>query len=110
MKRFLYYLRGVLACKWIATNRSLPPVAFDRLVAATVEDAGMAERIFNIVRLKKDGGKHDIQVVDKELMMYVRNLAKHYNEDTDSFHPEQNAPSSEILDTILYNTIQRYSH
>ena len=34
MKRFLYYLRGVLACKWIESNLSLPPVPFNELVDA----------------------------------------------------------------------------
>ena len=32
MKRFLYYLRGILACKWIESNKSLPPVAFKELL------------------------------------------------------------------------------
>ena len=38
LKRFLYYLRGILACKWIENNKTLPPVAFKELLDATIED------------------------------------------------------------------------
>ncbi|MBQ6068064.1 MAG: nucleotidyltransferase domain-containing protein [Bacteroidales bacterium] len=110
MKRFLYYLRGVLACKWIETNKSLPPVAFDRLVEATVEDFGIKERISKLVQLKKDGEEHDMQVVDDDLMNYARTLADYFNHHIASFHQEQKVVSSDELDSILYDTVQRFSH
>lgn len=38
MKHFLYYLRGIFACKWIEEYNSLPPMPFIKLVDATVDD------------------------------------------------------------------------
>ena len=105
MKRFLYYLRGVLACKWIDTNRTLPPVAFKMLENATVEDADMRARIEELVRLKKSGGEHDMNVVDKDLMEYARSLADYYNERVGTFRPEQNECATDVLDAILYDTV-----
>ncbi|MBO4451332.1 MAG: nucleotidyltransferase domain-containing protein [Bacteroidaceae bacterium] len=109
MKRFLYYLRGILSCKWIEENKTLPPVAFDKLVAATVEDSEMEARISTLVQLKKDGKEHDLQVVDKDLMDYAHNLANYYTEHISAFRPNQNDVSSEVLDSFLYDTVRRCS-
>jgi predicted nucleotidyltransferase len=105
MKRFLYYLRGVLACKWIDANRTLPPIAFRKLMDATVEDSAMRARIEALIRLKKDGEEHDIKVVDKELMVYTRSLADYYNEKIGTMHPEQKEYSTGVLDDILYDMV-----
>lgn len=105
MKRFLYYLRGVLACKWIDANRTLPPVAFKTLVDATVEDADMRARIEELVRLKKSGGEHDMNVVDNELMAYAHSLADYYNERVGTFRPEQNECAKDMLDAILFDMV-----
>lgn len=41
LKRFLYYLRGILVCKWLSDKGTIPPVRFTELVNATVEDTDM---------------------------------------------------------------------
>ena len=38
---FLYYLRGILVCKWLSDKGTIPPVRFTELVNATVEDTDM---------------------------------------------------------------------
>lgn len=57
-KRFLYYLRGILACKWIENNSSLPPVPFKQLVDAMVEDKDMVAKIDHLIRIKKGGKEY----------------------------------------------------
>lgn len=109
MKRFLYYLRGILACKWIEKNQSIPPVLFEELVEATVEEKEIKAKIGELIRLKKDGKEHDLKVVDNELMEYARNWADYYNERVDSFRPERNNVSSEALDSIMYDMVLKYS-
>lgn len=34
LKRFLYYFRSLLACKWIIKNGTPPPVPFEKLVSS----------------------------------------------------------------------------
>lgn len=109
MKRFLYYLRGILACKWIEANKTLPPVAFNELVAATVEELAIKEKIAELIRLKKDGEEHDMQVVDKTLMDYARNLADYFNEHIGAFRPEQHERPSGILDTLLFDMVREHA-
>jgi predicted nucleotidyltransferase len=105
IKRFLYYLRGVLACRWIEKNRTLPPVHFQELFEATVVENGIKEKIHSIIELKKNGEECDMQVVDDDLMKYAMDLAEYYNEHIDEFRPEQEYVSADILDAILYELV-----
>lgn len=105
MKRFLYYLRGILACKWIEANKTVPPVPFDRLVSATVDDKEIRAKIDELIRLKKGGEEHDKNVIDGTLMQYARHWADYFTERADTFRPEQDDVSSKALDSILYDTV-----
>lgn len=105
MKRFLYYLRGILACKWIESNKSLPPVAFKELLDATVENKAVRAKIDELIRLKKSGKEHDMLTVEDSLVDYARNLADYYNGIIDSFRPELNEASTDALDSILYDMV-----
>ena len=105
MKKFLYYLRGVLACKWIEQHKSLPPVAFRELVDRTVDERSMRERIEDLILLKKDGEEHDMLVVDKGLIEYARYWAEYFVEHIGSFRPETTHASTSELDSILYDTV-----
>ena len=109
MKRFLYYLRGILACKWIEANKSLPPVAFDELVAATVEDIEMKKKISKLVQLKKDGEEHDLKVIDSLLIQFARKWADYFTKQVNSFRPKQTDVSSEVLDSRLYDMVLRHA-
>ena len=105
MKRFLYYLRGVLACKWIDTYQTLPPVPFEELVAATVSDINMRAMIDELLRLKKRGTEHDMLAVPDELVDYARNLARYYNDRIESFRPKMEKTSSDALDALLFDMV-----
>ena len=107
MKRFLYYLRGVLACKWIEMNRTLPPVRFQELLEATVSESTIKEKIYSLIEIKKNGEECDMQVVDDELMKYAMDLAEYYNKHIDDFRPEQEYVSVDILDAILYDMVRK---
>lgn len=109
MKRFLYYLRGILACKWIEGNTSIPPVLFESLIEETVEEEAIKAKIYKLIRLKKDGKEHDLKVVDNELMEYAHKWADYYNDLVDIFRPKQNNGPSEILDSIMHDMVLKYS-
>ena len=105
MKRFLYYLRGILACKWIEKNKSLPPVAFNELLDATVEDNEIRAKVDELISLKKSGKEHDMLTVEDSLVYYSRHLADYYNGIIDSFRPELNRTSTDALNSILYDMV-----
>jgi len=108
MKRFLYYLRGVLACQWIESNKTLPPVRFKELYEAMVEDNSIRAKIEALIEIKKDGKELGMLTVDDELVMYAKKLADHYNESIGAFRPEQNKVPGDVLDAILYDMVMQY--
>ena len=109
MKRFMYYLRGILACKWIENNRSLPPVSFMELVDATVEDEAIKAKIYELIHIKKSGKEHDMLTVEDGLIYYARNLADYYIDTIGAFRPELSVPSADVLDSILYDIVMAHS-
>ena len=109
MKRFLYYLRGILACKWIEKNNSLPPVRFKELLDATVDDMKIKEKVDELIQIKKGEKECDMHVVDNSLVEYAQHWADYYNESIGSFRPEQNSISSDSLDAILYDMVHSHA-
>ena len=106
MKRFLYYLRGVLACQWIERNQSIPPVRFQELVDAVVDDESIRNQIGRLVEIKKSGNESATQRIDEELFHYAQSLADHYNQTIGQFRPELNHVSAEALDSIFYDMVR----
>ncbi len=105
MKRFLYYLRGILACKWIEENQTLPPIPFKELVEATIDNQDIRAKIDELILLKKSGKECDMLVAAPDLVEYARQLATYYNERVGSFRPEWDKASSEALDKLLYDMV-----
>ena len=105
MKRFLYYLRGVLACKWIEDHQTLPPVPFKELVDATVDDNEIKLLIEELIKIKRGEKECDMLVVDDKLVQYARHWAAYYNERVSTFRPEQNEASDKALGSIMYEMV-----
>jgi len=58
-KAYLYVLRALLAVRWVEQDRGLVPVEFERLVAATVDDAVLQAAIDDLVAQKKVGTEQE---------------------------------------------------
>lgn len=74
LKRFMYYLRGLLAAKWAFVENDYPPVPFMRLVDALVTDKALHEELVGIVRLKSESKEHDKTMVSERLIEYATSL------------------------------------
>lgn len=105
MKRFLYFLRGVYACKWIEEKQSIPLVNFLELVDNLETNEKIKQQIYNLIEIKKSGKECDMIVVDKDLMDYAQHWANHYNETIGQFRPEQNKIATGELDKILFEMV-----
>ena len=79
LKTFLYYLRGVLACRWIETKGTMPTMFFGSLVDSTVEDDGIRAKVYALIKSKRKGENPDNVTVDAELIDFARHLAEHYD-------------------------------
>lgn len=105
MKRFLYYLRGILACRWIEQKMTLPPIPFKELVEATVENEEIKMQIDELIQIKRGEKECDMLVVNETLVEYAKNLDEYYNNLIDSFRPKMSNVSSDALDSIFYDMV-----
>ena len=106
MKRYLYYLRGILACQWIEKYKTLPPVSFKELYEDIVEDQKIKEGISEMIKQKSSGKEKDMSEVPQYLVDYYLPLAEYYSNLVDRFRPDfDNEGLSERLDRFFYETV-----
>ena len=108
MKRFMYYLRGILACQWIEKYKTLPPVSFQELYENIVEAQEIKDGISELVKLKSSGKETDMSEVPQYLVGYYNPLAEYYSDIVGKFRPEcNNEGVSERLNRFFYETVTR---
>ena len=71
MKKYLYVLRPLLACRWIERNMGQVPMRFDELVEGIVEDADVRVAIAHLLARKKFGEELDRGPKDSVLSAYI---------------------------------------
>lgn len=59
LKKYLYVLRPMLACRWIERGLGEPPMLFDELVTGVVEERDVRTAIARLLVLKKAGEELD---------------------------------------------------
>jgi len=102
LKRFLYYLRGILACRWIEERQTMPPVLFSDLVKATVREESIRQKIDGLLALKRQSKENDLKEVNADLVEYARHWAEHFEQTISSFRPEiGHYDDSSELDSLL---------
>ena len=106
MKRFMYYLRGILACQWIEKYKTMPPVAFQQLYEDIAEDEKIKEGISELVRIKSSGKEMDMSEVPEYLVNYYHPLAEYYSNLVGKFRPDfKNDGVTERLNNLFYETV-----
>lgn len=106
LKKYFYVLRPVMALRWIAAGRGLPPMAFDALVAGTITDTDVLAEIEELLILKKSSGESYYgtrrPAVDR-LIQDVLNEAERPLPEAPYYH------DSRLLDRFLMKTVTAYA-
>lgn len=111
LKRFLYYLRGILACRWIEERQTMPPVLFSDLVKATVREESICQKIDGLLALKRQSKENDLKEVDADLVEYARHWAEHFEQTISSFRPKiGHYDNSSELDSLLRKMVLESSN
>jgi len=61
VKKYFYVLRPILACMWIATRKTMPPMEFSELLHAQKLDKKLADEIERLLKRKRAGDEMDIE-------------------------------------------------
>ena len=102
LRKFLYFLRGLLACEYIEKHRQHPPVDFRELVESTVTVTTLRDAIHSLLALKTRSKESDATVVDSALQDYAYSLYTNREKKLADFRPVPTEKSLSELDAILY--------
>ncbi len=102
LKKFLYFLRGVLACEYIEKHKVHPPVDFRKLVDATVSDNNLKKSIYRLLDLKIQSKESDAVILDEDLQNFAFSLYSAREKKLGEFRPATNEHQWAELDSLLY--------
>lgn len=105
IKKYFYVLRPVLACDWIESKKSFPPMEFERLVDSQVNDSGVRDEISKLLVRKMAGEEMTeeprIDVLNEMLADKIR-----YFSDLVGELDTVDKPQTETLDELFRVTLQ----
>lgn len=110
LKRFLYFMRGLLACEYIMQHNCHPPVCFVELVEATIVDIRIKDYLYQLLDLKRRSKESDNVVVASELVDYTYTIYHRLLQMLDDFRPVVDLPDASVLDSLLQNCVKGISH
>ena len=96
-KKYFYVLRPILACKWIEEKKCPPPVLFDELVNAVLED-DMKAAVEDLLAKKIKMSEADKAPKIDKINQYIEEKLSYYKTLVDSMADDRN-PGWEALET-----------
>ena len=102
LKKYFYALRPILAAKWIADNRQIPPMEFSKLQTLITNNKVNIE-IENLLEKKKVSDEKEIIKKVETLNTFISNTLIECQEVSD--HIEKTSVTAEQLDQLFRNTI-----
>lgn len=77
-KKYFYVLRPLLACQWLDTHNSLPPMEFQTLLNALVNDVELKREIELLLERKIKGDELDLEPRISIINQYVEEQISHF--------------------------------
>lgn len=106
LKRFIYYMRGLLSCRWVEQNCSHPPVDIDELIDATITDSdAIKKKAHDILDLKRTGKSQDIAIPDIKLVTYMSKMQEYYKELLPVYLDTKQKVDIPVISRFLMNTV-----
>ncbi|MCJ2148084.1 nucleotidyltransferase domain-containing protein [Bacillus paralicheniformis] len=107
IKKYFYVLRPILACQWIESRRTVPPIEFQVLLDELMEDGPLKTEIHQLLERKKKGEEFNLEpqnpilhaFIDHELER-LQTVAKAYKTDHEDLTQELDRLFRETLDEV----------
>lgn len=105
IKKYFYVLRPILACEWIETYHTMPPIEFDRLVEVLIpEGSELHATIEQLLRRKKAGEELDLEPRLHPINDYLENRIAYF-ERTAMVLADGKAARDEQLDDLFRSAL-----
>jgi predicted nucleotidyltransferase len=95
IKKYLYVLRPILACKWIENYKEAPPMDFQKLLAQ-LQDKELINKINELVLKKKTGKELSSEAKITILIDFIEGELKHIKETANTFDPKKRSSEKKL--------------
>lgn len=106
LKKMFYFLRPVLACRWIEHAGSQPPTEFGRLVDAPWVTDDERETIALLQQRKQLASERDRDVLSDELKQWMQDQLSHFTQIGPGLARRLDRPT-DTLDTLMADLLLR---
>lgn len=100
-KKYLYVLRPLLAAKWVLERPEAPPMAFESLVGALVDEPAVLRDIEELLALKRRSTEQEWLPARPILNAFLDRLMQSLSE----AQPDVGEPAMHLLDELLCETV-----
>jgi len=105
IKKYFYVLRPILACKWIESNNTMPPMEFEKLVQSQIQDRRLADEINQLLQRKKAGEELDIEPQITVINEFLEREIEYYSHYARTIKKAQ-PPDHAVLDKLFRETLK----
>ena len=105
IKKYFYVLRPILACKWLESNKTMPPMEFDKLLETQVTDSNLYNEIKRLLDRKKSGEELDIEPRIDVISNFLEEQMDYYKEYVKHINDKESADIS-VLDNLFRDTLK----
>lgn len=105
IKKYLYVLRTIAACRWIERTGTLPPIEIDKLKDILREENHIFVFLERLIQDKKNNVELGVTAPDKEINAWIANQLSYYKSYADAL-PALNK-KTEILNRFFYQTVNK---
>lgn len=106
IKKYFYVLRPILACIWIETYQTNPPIGFDRLVTELITDSTLKGKISELLRRKIAGDELNFEPRIEELHHFIEEQIERLTVLTSQYANDLEDPTDK-LDEIFRKYLQK---
>ncbi|MCY8215762.1 nucleotidyltransferase domain-containing protein [Bacillus haynesii] len=107
IKKYFYVLRPILACQWIESRRTVPPIEFQDLLDELMEAGPLKTEIHQLLERKKKGEEFNLEPQNPILHAFIKSelerlqtVAKAYKTDHEDLTQELDRLFRETLDEV----------
>lgn len=109
LKRMIYYMRGVMACRWIEHNHTYPPLNIYKLAEETIDDAEVKAMVVGMLDTRRQGRSHNEDSVSPKVYQYFKDMSLGFETKLKNFPKEPLKDIEPEMTKYLRETALRYS-
>jgi hypothetical protein len=96
LKKYFYVMRPIFACMWVEQRKTVPPMEFDTLCEAVVEDRSILNIIERLLAKKRSSTELGLAPQIPELNAFLEEKIAHFESVSADFDPATK-PEADIL-------------